>query len=392
MFFLFLVPHIISKHFDKDLCDPELKKSDLFQHIELYSRDYDSATITLPEEMALMLIKWDDAIVEFNFIALADKKRYTFTKEIGLSLFAFKEKKVLINISFKSDISFYVCPLSEINTNFPIIHFNNMKRESFQVSNANITQGIAIVSIFPFMLSSSEKPTYLYYDNKQQSPLPTTYTTGILCIRCINCFSDPTIYTVSYNDAYPTIPTVVELEVDTLLDRSKKLRQNFALGNNNAMEYIERLNNYKYVFLKNEITDTKKYKLFVTDVNNEIVELKKGEVFRRAIIGYSNLGLSIASKNCQKNDIFSTFSGNPLEINDDGEIVIESFTDNDIPNHCRVNDSLSPGIIAAIVIAVVVVVAAIIVGVIIFIRKKKSHSSQEGNSDKSVGHTSLISK
>lgn len=203
-------------------------------------------------------------------------------------------------------------------------------------------------------------------------------------LRCRSCESDVTIYSRSWQQVYPTIPTIIELEISEILD-NKKFTYNYALGNNKKMDTIERLNDYKYIFLKNEITNTKKYKLFITDENDERVELKKGEVFRRAIGSYSTIGLSIASKNCQENNIFDMFSGDSLEINDDGEIVIKSFTDDDIPSHCKVSDGLKPGIIAAIVIAIVVVIAAIIAVVIIVIKKRKSnHSSQEGNTEKNA--------
>lgn len=380
MLFLFLVTNILAAEYTVDFSNQD----NMYKFHQVSAKEYSSINIINTGGKALMLVEWDDAIVGFIFEQDRDNK-YIITKDAGLSFFTFKDN-VFVSMTFKSDVSFYAIPYDGIDTTYSLVHINNYLSENFNIDQTNMTRGMNIYSVQPYNIGVNAKDCSfsLYNSGQLRNQNPAIGLIGFSSIKGDSCNSGVGV-SVSSDNLYqfnPTVPTVVETFNNLLIENNNNFKNSRGYGGTSSKFYdITDFNKYQYIFLKNEIKDDKKYKLFVTR-DNQRVEVKKGETFSAAQYGSFQVALSMSSKECSEDKNFKIISSSELTFSGD-QPVAEIFNDDSIPGHCRESKKTSPGIIAAIVIVVIVVVAAI-VGVVVFIilkKKKENHSSQEGNNE-----------
>lgn len=361
------------------------------------SKEYDSVDITIPGNQALMFVGWDDAVVTFDWNDRDVPTTATFTKEVGLSFFIFKND-ANIHITFKTGLSFYTTCMQNIRNDWNIL-YSNMKSYCNEIDTTNKNTGYHIYSPIPFGLSNSpfdgEYCGFKYHYNSQTTGKFGSFNIGPfnspLGVNDFDCEKATELCIYSEEQFTTTVPTIINYPLNEIIQNSN-VKSNICFGGMHdsvKMQDMSYLTLYNYIFILNNIKKKpEEYNLTVSMVmaNGNIIteEIKPGKVFSYAFNGYFSVTLSIKSKKGSQNN-FKSIGGEKLELDENNQPKMYSFDDSMIPDHVVVKGSngLKPGVIAAIVIVVIVVVAAIIVGVIFFLRKRKNNdnnSTQEGNS------------
>lgn len=388
MLFLFIIPQIVSETFVANIA---LGDEELYN----ISNEYENASITISGGQALMLIEWNNSVVEFEWEENGRQNTAKFIKEVGHSFFVFKSQ-AQININFKSGISFYTTCMLNRNTDLRIL-FNNLKINYYTIDTS--TTGYHIHSIKPFSVSnhpteSDNSCGFQYHVGSQTAGKYGYFSIGPfksnLAISNFFCKKGTQLEIFCRNSFSTTVPTIIDYPLNQIVD-NQNVKYNLCFGgmyNDFKNEPMSSLSLYRYVFIQNNIgKKPNEYNLTVSikmsDGNDIVKEIKHGEIFSYAYRGYYSASITIKSKKGEAKN-FETISGETLELDENNQPKVFSYDDSLIPDHIVVKDSgLNPGIIAAIVIAVVVVIAVIVIVVVIVLRKRKNnHSSQEGNQEK----------
>ena len=95
---------------------------------------YHEASITLQAGTALMMVEWDNAIMN---IIIGSQRKITITKDLGYSLFTFKDGAI-VNLEFPGKCSYYgfSAPKSSSIAG-AIIHSSNLQKEEITVEKNN---------------------------------------------------------------------------------------------------------------------------------------------------------------------------------------------------------------------------------------------------------------
>lgn len=348
MLFLLIISKALSKTFTLDIQLEEEKYYNI-------SNEYDSADITIPGGQALMLVGWEDAVVKFEWTENNEPNTVTFTKDVGLSFFIFKDD-AKIHIYFKSGISFYTMHMIYVGYGWRT-YLTNMKYNNYLSIDPKAT-GYYMYYIQPYYINSrpldfSELCSFEYYFGNRIGGCSGTSEIGPfnsnVGISNIDCEKGTKLFVYTSEEFMTSVPTIVDYpfyEIFDFLEEYKKIKHNLCFGgveSSAKMTYISGISLYKYVFIKNNIQkNPKEYNLTVSMKKNDgsimMKEIRHGETFSFAFSGYYFVYLSIKSKKGVAQD-FDVINGEQLELDENNQPKVFSFDDSKIPKKVVIKDS-----------------------------------------------------
>lgn len=353
---------------------------------------YHEASITLQAGTALMMVEWDNAIMN---IIIGSQRKITITKDLGYSLFTFKDGAI-VNLEFPGKCSYYgfSAPKSSSIAG-AIIHASNLQKEEITVEKNN--RNIYLNSVGVYKLSTdlntecslfqssilSYKSNDVWLETSDYDSLNLDSVEDTATFYMGGCITQGKLNIESKEGLTPTVPTMINIEFKKTDDKTN-FAENMAYGgygNTEISEKIEDLAYYKYVFIENCISNSKDNHLYFRGYDGVEKEVKSGELFFEAAKAHFTVDVSISSKKCNKMR-FGMYSSGDIKVSYDHHPIREYIYDDLLPSDCFVKPpKVGKGIITLIVVLVIVVVVVVIVVVVIVVIKKKraNRSSQENN-------------
>ena len=401
-FLFFIVSSVISATFKYDY-----KFGD--HHDVTLDNDYNRALFTLPAGKGFMMVEWGDAILSISVPGIS-QKHARLTKHSGFSVFLFNQD-ASIDIMFYQKITFsvFTCPYIESTdgakqfiSNYAIneigiqtgrdVYFKVF--DKFEMSGSLEKTGLGGEVVLHYFQDGIEKST----KSIKSINLANLNNHAVIEVMGLIAEAKGTLYLNCKPEFNPTVPTLVELNIDGKINQNKNnYKQTIAYGgsksNNDAKQMaFNDLVNMQYVTISNNLENSHYYYLYAKDEDGNYKLIKqndpyiqtKANNFKVEVYMRSAMGL----ENCSDYVYVTEFDSSQLKIAD-FNLAFEEIKNEHIPDVCYYKDDESSGkggnkngkktgIIVGVVIAVVAVVIIVIVVVIVVIKKKKSDKSSQG--------------
>ncbi|KAK8850004.1 hypothetical protein M9Y10_018599 [Tritrichomonas musculus] len=368
---------------------------------------YDRALFTLPAGEGLMMVDWEDAILSISVPGISQKNAL-LTKHSGFSVFLF-DKDASIDIIFHKKMSFSVfcCPYLESSDGAKQFISNYAKNEIGLNTGRDVYFKVFKNYDMSGSLSTSALTTaeLIYFTNNNQYNTKNLKNINLQNLGNHALFSvvgfgelKGTLYLNCKPEFNPTVPTLVELNIDGKIKQNKNnYKQTIAYGGTSSKGDAKQMTfsdvvNTQYVTISNNIENYNYYYLYAKDKDGNYKLIKpddpyietKSYNFKVEVYIRSAMGL----ENCSDYVYVTEFDSSQLAIAD-FDISYKQIKEEHIPNACYYHDKNSNkggnkngkkiGIIVGVVVAVVVVIIIVIVVVVVVIKKRKSDkSSHEG--------------